>query len=222
MVSRAPSTNIARDPAEADLRQRVKRELRKRAQGVRKATPTDACRLRSLAIVERLEALPAVREARRVALFWPILDRHEVDLRTFDASLRSRGVRVAYPAIVAPRDDEAPGIPNRMVFRFVSDPAALEERGFGFAEPPLDAETVSSDLHDLDLVVVPALAIDPTGHRLGYGAGYYDAALAETAVATVGVVFDFQLISEVPTTVGDVAVDWIVSDARVLRAEPVG
>jgi len=67
-------------------------------------------------------------------------------------------------------------------------------------------------------VIVPALALDPAGQRIGYGAGYYDRALAMAAVVKVGVIFDFQLVSEVPAMDGDVAVDWVVTDRRVLRS----
>ena len=71
------------------------------------------------------------------------------------------------------------------------------------------------------MIVVPALAVDPRGHRIGYGAGYYDRTLPRFAPPAVrrAVAFDFQLVAEVPSTEGDVAVDWIVTDARALRAE---
>ena len=105
-----------------------------------------------------------------------------------------------------------------MTFHFVEDTADLAVQGYGFSEPPRTHPQVSADLREVDVVVVPALAIDPTGHRIGYGAGYYDRALSGTAVAKVGVIFDFQLVPEVPATDGDVPVDWIVTDRRVLDA----
>jgi 5-formyltetrahydrofolate cyclo-ligase len=69
--------------------------------------------------------------------------------------------------------------------------------------------------------VVPALAVDPRGHRVGYGAGFYDRTLPRFVppAVSIAVAFDFQLAVEVPTTEGDVAVSWIVTDARELRAE---
>jgi len=69
-----------------------------------------------------------------------------------------------------------------------------------------------ADLRELDVVIVPALAARSDGHRIGYGAGYYDRALRETGVLKVGVVFDFQLVPEVPAMAGDVALDWVVTD----------
>ncbi|MBX3225765.1 MAG: 5-formyltetrahydrofolate cyclo-ligase [Labilithrix sp.] len=194
------------------LRFKVKAELRKRMRGVRKTTPLESIAERSAKIVAALTEHEAVRAARSVALFWPIVARHEVDLRALDAALRTRDVRVAYPTIDAENDV--------MSFRFVSDVAKLEEQGYGFAEPPADAAHAT----DLDVIVVPAIAIDPTGHRIGYGAGYYDRTLPRYAppAVTLAVAFDWQLIAEVPATDGDVRVDWIVTDARVAKAEPSG
>ena len=193
---------------EAYLARKVKAELRKRMRGVRNTAPAAACLQRSRAIAEHLAALPAVAEARSVALFYPIEDRHEVDLRELDADLRARGVRVAYPAI----DPET----RVMTFRWVDDLAHLEERGLGFAEPPPAAEEAAA----VDVVVVPALAVDLRGHRIGYGAGFYDRTLPRYAppAFTVVVAYEYQLLSEVPVTDGDVAAAWIVTDGRSLAA----
>lgn len=201
-----------------EIRRRVKGELRKRMRGLRKTTPLAACLERSQRIVERLLAHDDLARARAVALFWPIEQRHEVDLRALDAALRARGVALFYPAI-EPLDpqDGPPTEPPRMTFRRVLDVAQLAEAGFGFAEPGGEAEEASA----LDVVVVPALGIAPSGHRIGYGAGYYDRTLPRFAppAVTLGVAYDFQLLAEVPVTPGDVALDWIVTDARVLRSD---
>jgi 5-formyltetrahydrofolate cyclo-ligase len=191
-------------PPDDVLRRRVKAEIRKRLRGLRKTTPSSACAERSASIVLCLEGLEVIRSAKRVALFWPIAERHEVDLRALDASLRARGALVAYPNILES---------GEMVFSYIGDTAELEEHTLGFhAAPGVE------DVRDLDAIVVPAIALDPTGHRIGYGAGYYDRALAGRGASTIGVAFDFQLVPEVPATPDDVPVQWIVTDRRVLRA----
>lgn len=188
------------------IRLKVKAELRKRMRGVRKTAPIEACSERSAKIITALEAHESVKSAKSVALFWPIVERHEVDLRAFDATLRARGVRVAYPSIDPDTGD--------MVFRFVEEVRHLEEAGYGFAEPPMDAPLAT----ELDVVIVPALALDPTGHRIGYGAGYYDRTLPKYAppAVSIAVAYDWQLVAEVPATPGDVQVAWVVTDLRVL------
>ena len=113
--------------AEDVLRWRMKTELRKRMRALRKTLPATACGERSARIVERLSALDVISGARAVALFWPIEERHEVDLRPLDAALRLRGARVAYPAVV--EDGRA------MVFRFVAEAGALVDRSVRQLDP---------------------------------------------------------------------------------------
>jgi 5-formyltetrahydrofolate cyclo-ligase len=195
------------DPeAEVALRYRAKAVLRQRARALRNTIPPGAIAERSARIAARLEALPAVVEARAVALFWPIEGRNEVDLTALDARLRAAGKRVAYPSI----DPDT----RVMTFRFVADPAALEERGLGFREPDPGAEEAAA----LDVLVVPALQVDARGHRVGYGAGFYDRALPRFSppARSIAVAFGFQLIAEVPDTEGDVPVTLVVTEDRIL------
>ena len=199
------------------IRRRVKAEIRKRMRGLRKTTPASACAERSRLLVLELEKHPDLVRARSVALFWPIEDKHEVDLRPLDATLRARGVKLYYPAIDRQDDNPDPEAYPLMTFRRVDDPAILDEAGNGFAEPPKDAPEAGA--LDIDVIVVPAIAIAPSGHRIGYGAGYYDRTLPRfSSAVTIAVAFDFQLIAEVPETEGDVATAWIVTDRRALQA----
>jgi 5-formyltetrahydrofolate cyclo-ligase len=197
---------------EEHIRLKVKAELRKRLRALRATTPLEACQERSAKIRRRLLALRSLQSARGVALFWPIVEKHEVDLRPLDTELRASGVRIAYPSI----DPET----REMTFRFVDDTALLEERGFGFREPPLTSAVARRG--ELDVVVVPAIGVSPDGHRIGYGAGYYDRTLPSVAppATTIAVAYDFQLLAEVPTTVGDEAVRIVVTDARDVVVTP--
>jgi 5-formyltetrahydrofolate cyclo-ligase len=213
--SRAPGTppghhGFIPSSQEDVLRGRVKAELRKRMRGLRKALPASACAERSSRIVARLTDLEPIARATAVALFQPIEERHEVDLRALGANLLGRGVRVAYPAA----DPET----RAMAFRFVTGDGDLEAGAFGILEPK--ASCPEARPGELDVVVVPALAVDPRGHRIGYGAGFYDRALPRFAppAACVVVAFDFQLLAEVPETPLDVASGWIVTDARAVVA----
>lgn len=192
------------------LRYKAKTVLRQRARALRNTVPAEAIAQRSAAIVRAFSEQPEVEKARSVALFYPIERRHEVDLRALDAALRARGVAVAYPEI-----DPATRV---MTFRFVPSLAILDERGMNFREPPPDAEEAQS----LDVIAVPALQVDAKGHRIGYGAGFYDRTIPRFAppAMTIIVAFDFQLIPEVPVTEGDVACDMVITDRRALRIAP--
>ena len=93
---------------------------------------------------------------------------------------------------------------------------ALERGAFGIPEPDPGAPVITRP----DVVLVPFLAADPRGYRVGYGKGFYDRLLPELGDALrVAAGFDFQLVPEVPSAPFDVPVDVVVTDARVLRAE---
>ncbi|MRG94252.1 5-formyltetrahydrofolate cyclo-ligase [Polyangium spumosum] len=189
------------------LRYRAKGVLRQRMRALRNSIPRESLAERSAKICAGLLSRPELSGARAVALFWPILKRGEVDLRPLAADLRARGVVVAFPAI-----DPATKV---MTFRIPADPAAMEEHGLGFQEPLPSEPEVGA----VDVVVVPALGVDGEGNRLGYGAGYYDRTLPRfcpPAVA-IGVVYDFQVLSEVPATEGDVPLPVVVTDERVIE-----
>ena len=71
----------------------------------------------------------------------------------------------------------------------------------------------------MQLLVVPGLAYDLKGNRLGQGRGCYDQILAGLSgkIPIVGLAFDFQVIPEVPVTINDVRVDYIVSEKRTIE-----
>jgi 5-formyltetrahydrofolate cyclo-ligase len=198
--------NVNLDGPELEiLKTRAKRQLRQRARAVRSAIPRDALKLRSDAIATRMDVLPEIAAARSIALFWPMEDKNEVDLRAFGARCRERGVRVYYPISGESRDDS--GFSQVEV-----------ERGRGFCEPAALAPRAAPE--EIDVIVVPALAVSPSGHRLGYGAGFYDSVLPRYSppALTVVVAYEFELLLEIPSLPHDVPCDVVVTDARTFRA----
>ncbi|MEM9691931.1 MAG: 5-formyltetrahydrofolate cyclo-ligase [Myxococcota bacterium] len=191
---------------ELAMRFKAKALMRKRFRSHRASLPPSGAASRSAAICARL--LGYLEGRTRVALFWPMLERKEVDLRPVHASLRERGADVAYPVV-----DPATDI---MTFRRADTEGDLEPTAMGYLQPPLDAEL----LDDLEVVVVPGLAFDPRGHRIGYGGGFYDRALNGLAPRpeVVGVGYDFQLAADIPNTPGDVPVVRVFTDVRELVA----
>ncbi len=192
------------------MRERAKAMMRRRARSVRASVPANALEERSARLRERLASLPSFASASSFGLFWPIERHKEVDLRPLAESLLASGKRVAFPRIA---ELEGP-----LSFAWVSDTSTLAERGHGFAEPDESAEGAVA----LDVVVVPTLLVDGRGHRLGYGAGYYDRTLPRFCPPglAVAVAFDFQLAAEIPTLEGDVAVDVVVTDTRAFNVPP--
>ena len=197
----------------SQLAEAAKAQLRKRMRALRTAHPAEALKIRSRAVVARALALPAFVAAGGVALFFPMEDRKEIDLRDLDAEARRLGKRVYYPFLEPRGDALVSGL------RLSASLDELAERGQRFHEPPLDAREAARG--DVDLLFVPALAVAPSGHRLGYGAGFYDSLLPDVCPPgkAVAVAYDFQLLVELPTLPHDVACDFVLTDARSLIRE---
>lgn len=194
----------------AGLGRLAKKQLRARLGATRRALPPAAVQTRSARIIAALEQLEAIRRARAVASFWPIEGRAEVDLRALDQALGERGVTRFYPFM----DRNARGGFDTG-FRRIGDASELELRGSTFVEPPLEAPVAARG--DVDVVLVPALAVTPSGHRLGHGSGFYDATLPDVAppAIKIAVAFSFQVLGELFTEPHDVACDLVVTDSEV-------
>lgn len=185
----------------------AKRELRGPARARRIALGPDERARASALIVDAVAALPQWRSARTVAIYEPA--GTEVDVWTLAAEAATRGCAVVVPEVF---DDEVgvPGGSGRM--RFV--PVAEGSSAGGDvrdAVPELVPDLVP------DVVVVPLLAFDRTGNRLGQGGGYYDRWLAASPALRVGVAFACQELPEVPVDAHDVPLDLVVTEDAVLR-----
>jgi 5-formyltetrahydrofolate cyclo-ligase len=199
---------------------KARRQLRARMRSTRGALPKAAVQVRSRAIVERLLGLGVLQRAKRVGSFWPLERNSEVDLRALDAALESRGIARYYPFMDPKGGGENP-VSFTTGFRPIASVTDLVERGRGFAEPPPEAKV--AERGELDLILVPALAATPTGARLGYGAGFYDATLPDfrpPALALI-VAFSFQLVGELPVFEHDVECDGVVTDEAVFDPRAV-
>ena len=195
----------------ASVAEAAKQELRKRMRALRTALPAEALRTRSRALVTRAVSLEVFESAQSIALFFPLLDRKEVDLRELDAEARRREKRVYYPFLEQRGEALVSGL------RLTASLDELAERGGRFLEPPPEAPQAKRG--DVDVLFVPALAVSPNGHRLGYGAGFYDSLLPDVCppAVAVAVAYDFQLLADLPARPHDVACGVVLTDARVLR-----
>lgn len=96
-----------------------------------------------------------------------------------------------------------------LVIRKVEENTSFEKSSIGIYEP------IGSDFEDfakLDLIIVPGMAFDRKGNRLGRGKGYYDRFLSKTNTTTIGICFDFQLFDNIPADEKDIKMDMIVSE----------
>ena len=185
-----------------------KQQLREQAKAARKAqADKDAV---SQIIIERVVRLPEYLAS--TTLLWYVDVRDEV--RT----------RPALPGVIA--SDKTIAVPycveNELELFRLESMDDLRPGKFGILEPPRGLRRQADrkvTVDTIDLAIVPGIAFDPAGGRLGHGKGYYDRLLSgipESAIK-VGVAFDCQIYASVPTDAHDIAMDIVVTQSRVQR-----
>ena len=164
---------------------------------------------RSRRIVRRIVEMPGWREASRVLLFAPLPVEPDLDLLWRDGALADK--QAAYPRVA--------GVTMRLYY--TEGLEELEPTRWGLREPPPRAAREAA-LDDFDLVLVPGLAFDAAGGRLGRGGGFYDRLLSTRDPARtrlVGVGFAFQCLGRpLPLAAHDVRLDAICTDADEINA----
>jgi len=157
------------------------------------------------AIALHVLAVPLVARAQRIACYLSMPS--EPGTGPLLAALHERGVEVVVPITR----------PDHSLAWVLHEPGSVVTRtSLGIPEPDgphLGAEALAG----CSAVIVPALAVDHAGHRLGRGAGYYDRALADVAAPTCALVFAHELLPEVPHEPHDVPVRMAVTPAGLFR-----
>ena len=177
--------------------------LRAAALAARDAMSLDQHAAAAQAIAQR--GLPVdILPGTIVAGYSPI--RNEIDPVPLMQALAAQGARLALPAIAARG--------QALRFRVWHPRDKLLPGPLGIPEPsPAAAEIVP------DIVLVPLAAFDRAGHRIGYGAGHYDRTLAQLrksrTVTAIGLAFAVQEVGAVPALPHDVALDYVLTEARL-------
>lgn len=195
-----PTATVAPHLHSPDLIE-AKRALRQRMLAAREAWDPVAAG-RSLAAHVLREVPP--RPGAVVSGFWPI--GHEIDIRPLLHALHERGHPIVLP--VTPKR----GSP--LTFRLWRPGDVMEQERFGTFRPVGEERTP-------DFLLVPLLAFDGRGHRLGYGAGFYDRTLAALPPkrCALGVAYAAQEVPEVPAGPNDVALDAVATDRGIIRCK---
>ncbi|MBO6717249.1 MAG: 5-formyltetrahydrofolate cyclo-ligase [Rhizobiaceae bacterium] len=183
----------------------LKKQLRAEALARRDALDPQWRIEASLAMADSLAAIE-IEPGMVVSGFWPM--RSEVDVRPAMFALRDRVARLCIPAIL----DK-----TTIVFRELVRGAELVDMGFGTYGPGPEAEELEPDL-----MLVPLAAFDRRGHRIGYGAGYYDRAIARLrekgkAQRLIGIAFECQRVEHVPDQPHDIQLAEILTENGLTR-----
>ena len=187
----------------------AKRAVRERVLALRDAWPEAERAAAALAIAERIALLPSFAAARAVLMTLPF--RSEWDTLPLVRAALAAGKTVVLPRVDAAR--------RMLVLHAIRDPAADVAPGYrGIAEPGLACPVVAPGA--IDWVLVPGVAFDAAGARLGYGGGFYDRLLPLFAGGTprVAGAFALQLVTRVPSAAHDLKVDTIVTERQTIAA----
>jgi 5-formyltetrahydrofolate cyclo-ligase len=187
----------------------AKRDLRARIKAWRADLGADALAQGADAVAKiGLEFLPSLAGTAAVSGFasmpdefraWPLLRR-----------LHRAGYRLALPVM------QGKGKP--LIFRAWAPGDAMDSGVWGIAEPKADKPALEPDV-----LLVPLLAFDTAGRRLGYGGGFYDRTLrllrSRKPVTAVGIAFEAQQVDAVPHLDYDERLDWVLTPSRAIRCQ---
>jgi 5-formyltetrahydrofolate cyclo-ligase len=171
----------------------------------RRSLSEEESRSASLSIQHSFLGMEEYRHAQGIVVYASI--HKEVDTEEIVRAALDSGKRIAFPTVVH----------HGLVFREVTDVSSMKRGAFGIMEPCPTGRNF--DLDEADIFVVPGVAFDLKGHRIGYGKGYYDKTLhrLEGQGRLVGLCYDFQLVDRIVGEPHDVKMDLIISEKRIVR-----
>lgn len=151
-------------------------------------------------IQENLQKLNSFRNAKTIGAYYSI--DSEVSTKNILQDILNDAKDLSLPKVV---DDN-------LIFKKISSLKDLEQGSFSILEPKENC----ADTSDLDVILVPSIAMTRNGQRLGYGYGYYDRYLSSTKSKTITLTYSKQIVKKIPETENDVKIDYIVTEEEIL------
>ena len=182
----------------------TKKELRQLIKQLKAMTPVAVREVEASMVFNTIKAMPVWQRAQHILCYWSLPD----ELPTHESvnNWLADGKNIYLPRV---KGDDLEIVPYH-------GPESLDDNNkFHIGEPVGDAVDPSC----LELIIVPAVALDQHRNRLGRGKGYYDRLLSVTACPTIGVACEFQLVDEVPVEPHDRPLDCVVTSDTVICDE---
>ena len=155
------------------------------------------------AILALLTALPVYRQAKSIACYWATQEEVPTDQLIYQIW---QDGKLAYLPVIQDH--------NHMAFYSYQHNDSLKRNKFNIAEPITEQRQPVAKTQ-LDMIVVPLVAFDSCGNRLGMGRGYYDRYLQDTSAVTLGFAYDLQYLDYLPAEPWDVRLDCVVTESQV-------
>jgi 5-formyltetrahydrofolate cyclo-ligase len=187
----------------------MKKKIQGEIKEKRKEHPKGEVETKSRKIMERLFEMSEFAAAETVLFYASKPD----EVQTFEMMRKamSLGKRVVLPITI--REEK------RLILSELKSVDDLVQGEFGVMEPPEQIEVL---LNEIEVVIVPGIAFDEEGDRIGHGMGYYDKLLKHLPDATfIGLAFEFQIVEDIPEEDHDVNVHRIITEERVVTCQPV-
>lgn len=173
-----------------------KKLLRKQIAALKKLQSDSTLKQLSHKILASLEQLPAFEEASVLLLYYSLSD--EVCTHNFIEKWKDKKT-ILLPVVVG----------DELELRHYTGTNDLQIGAYGINEP---TGALFCDYNAIDLAVIPGVAFDKEGHRLGRGKGYYDRLLPKIHAIKVGICFPFQLLPAIPAEPFDIKMDVVIYD----------
>jgi len=180
-----------------------KKSLRNLLLEKRDNTSFDLLEIASKKIQSRLKRIYAFKNAQKIGVYYPI--GSEILTQDIIQELLSNAKEVFLPKVIG----------DKMEFRKITDFSSLERGSFDIMEPKEGCQVDN----ELDVILVPTVAITPEGVRLGYGYGFYDRFLAENKIITISLTLEKQIVKNIPKTEHDKIIDWVVTEDKILQTQ---
>ena len=180
-----------------------KNEIRYKMKKLRVIMPEETRKTAAQEVFDRLEKTAAFLMAERIMMYHSLPD----ELHTHDFLRKWAGIKRFYLPRINGVDLEV--LPY--------DESRLELGTFHIEEP---TGNDSINPSEIEMVIVPAVAYDRNGKRLGRGKGFYDRFLKQTKATKVGIGYEFQLLDELPVEPHDVAMDMIITQYTTIIIKP--
>ncbi|MDR1585660.1 MAG: 5-formyltetrahydrofolate cyclo-ligase [Prevotellaceae bacterium] len=174
-----------------------KQEIRAMMTARKKAYNAVEIRDKSVKIILRLKETEEFRRAKSILLYWSMPG----EVYTHDLAVETIAGKSVFLPVVSGN--------NLLIREFTGVGDLKEGQAFSILEPAPNAK--EADIADIDLALVPGLAFDLKGGRLGRGKGYYDKLLSCANLYKIGVCFDFQLLDKIPCDEHDVLMDKVIT-----------
>ena len=183
-----------------------KSDVRSLIESQRKSLSGESVDSQSSKIISHLKQLPEYQAAKTVHCYaaW----RNEVNTYQLIKDTLQTGRRVIVPVTDLSS--------HTLLHSEIKSFDELKKGTFGILEPPKDRFRKVA-ISEFDLVIVPGVAFDLCGHRLGFGGGFYDGFLGDVKATKIALAYEFQMVDKIPTRAEDEKVDILVSENNVYR-----